>query len=60
MGKEDIHEVHEAAPDATIISVHMEAVNHWTLSREELRAFAADHGIEAKLLVPDDGETYSF
>lgn len=60
MGKEDIHAVHKAAPDATIISVHMEAVNHWTLSRAELRAFAADHNIAAKLLVPDDGEAYSF
>jgi L-ascorbate metabolism protein UlaG (beta-lactamase superfamily) len=39
MGKEDIYEVYKAAPNAKIISVHMEAVNHWTLSREELKAF---------------------
>ena len=39
MGKEDIAEVYQAAPDATIISSHMEAVNHWTLSREELKSF---------------------
>lgn len=38
MGKEDIYAVSKAAPDAKIISVHMEAVNHWTLSKEELKA----------------------
>ena len=40
MGKEDIYEVHKVAPHATILSVHMEAVNHWALSREELKALS--------------------
>lgn len=60
MGKEDIYEVHKAAPEAKIISVHMEAVNHWFLSRTELKDFADEKGFSAKLLVPDDGESYSF
>ncbi|WP_419887195.1 MBL fold metallo-hydrolase [Neobacillus niacini] len=60
MGKEDIYEVCNAAPNAMIISVHMEAVNHWTLSRVELKSFIKEKNISSNILVPDDGESYSF
>jgi len=60
MGKEDIYNVYKAAPDATIISVHMEAVNHWTLSREELKSFIQGKGISANVRVPIDGESFIF
>ncbi len=56
MGKEDILKVHKSKPDAMIISVHMEAMNHWTLSREELRSFAEENGFIRSLLIPEDGE----
>ncbi|RPJ99761.1 hypothetical protein BSBH6_03773 [Bacillus subtilis] len=60
MGKEDIYETHKAAPKAKIIVSHMEAVNHWGLSREELKSFIQEKGISSHVLVPDDGESYSF
>ncbi|OAB40454.1 MBL fold metallo-hydrolase [Paenibacillus antarcticus] len=60
MGKEDVYEVHKAAPNAKIISVHMEAVNHWTLSRKELKRFGEEKGFSSSLFVPEDGETYTF
>jgi L-ascorbate metabolism protein UlaG (beta-lactamase superfamily) len=60
MGKADIYEVHKAATDSTIISSHMEAMNHWTLSREELRNFIKEKHIADKVLVPKDGEEYVF
>ncbi|MFC0273244.1 MBL fold metallo-hydrolase [Metabacillus herbersteinensis] len=60
MGKDDVYEVYKAAPNAKIITVHMEAVNHWTLSREELKSFANEKGISPNILVPADGESYSF
>lgn len=60
MGKEDIFEVHQAAPEATIISVHMEAVNHWALSKEDLRKFADEKGLSSQIFVPADGESYTF
>jgi L-ascorbate metabolism protein UlaG (beta-lactamase superfamily) len=59
MGKEDIYEVHKAASNAKIISVHMEAVNHWALSREELKNFSKDKGFSSRILVPEDGESYT-
>ena len=60
MGTEDLYEVYKAAPDAKIIAVHLEAVNHWGLSREELKSFINEKGISSNVLVPDDGESYSF
>ncbi|MFP7732048.1 MBL fold metallo-hydrolase [Priestia aryabhattai] len=59
MGKEDIYEVYKAAPQATIISIHMEAVNHWTLSREELKSFIKEKDMSSHVFVPDDGEVYT-
>ncbi|MFC7391629.1 MBL fold metallo-hydrolase [Scopulibacillus cellulosilyticus] len=60
MGKDDVYEVYKAAPNAKIIAVHMEAVNHWALSREELKSFINEKGIASNVLVPDDGESYKF
>jgi len=60
MGKEDIYEVYKAAPQAKIIVSHMEAVNHWNLSKEELRSFIEEKEISSTVLVPEDGESYTF
>lgn len=60
MGKEDIYEVYKAAPEATIIASHMEAVNHATLTRKELGEFLRAKEMTQRVLVPDDGESYTF
>ncbi|QWV95291.1 MBL fold metallo-hydrolase [Geomonas oryzisoli] len=57
MGKQDVHEVCKAAPEATIIASHMEAMNHAVLSRKELRDFLKENGMIQRVLVPEDGET---
>ena len=57
MNKEDVLTVHRAAPRATLIATHMEAVNHAMLSRGELRAFALENKMSDCLLIPADGET---
>jgi L-ascorbate metabolism protein UlaG (beta-lactamase superfamily) len=49
MGVDDVAAVREAT-DAAVAVVHMEAINHCLLSREELRAETED------VLVPEDGE----
>jgi len=53
MGVEDVAAVREAT-DAAVAVVHMEAINHCLLSREELRAETED------VLVPEDGERIEF
>jgi L-ascorbate metabolism protein UlaG (beta-lactamase superfamily) len=60
MGSEDVREVLEAASKATIIASHMESVNHATLSRRDLRSFLEDKGMASRVLIPADGESYSF
>ncbi|UGB30385.1 MBL fold metallo-hydrolase [Metabacillus sp. B2-18] len=60
MGKDDVFEVYKAAPASKIIAVHMEAVNHWGLSRGELKQFSKDKEMSPNLLVTDDGNCYTF
>jgi hypothetical protein len=38
----------------------MEAANHWTLSREELKSFINEKDMASRVFVPDDGEVYTF
>ncbi len=48
----------QAAPQATVIAVHLESLDHGTVSRADLRAAADGHRILAsRLLIPLDGET---
>lgn len=48
----------QAAPTSLVIATHMEALDHCTVSRSELRAAAENSGIQPyQLLIPDDGET---
>jgi predicted alpha/beta hydrolase family esterase len=50
-----------AAPNSKVVAVHMEALDHATVSRAELRAYANAHGISAEqLFIPADGETLAF
>lgn len=60
MNEEDVYEVHKASPDAKIIATHMEAVNHWGLSRADLNNFINKKGITSNVFVPNDGDSYSF
>lgn len=56
MGKQDTLTVHQAAPSALLIASHLEAVNHTTLTRADLRDFAVDNALTDTLLIPRDGE----
>jgi L-ascorbate metabolism protein UlaG (beta-lactamase superfamily) len=53
----DVVEVARAAPRATIVAVHMEALNHCVLSRSELRAAVDAAGVGGRVVIPSDGET---
>jgi L-ascorbate metabolism protein UlaG (beta-lactamase superfamily) len=48
----------QAAPQSVIIATHMEALDHATVSRADLRQYAAGKGIaDHQLLIPADGDT---
>ena len=51
----------QAAPDAVIVAVHLESLDHGTVTRADLRAVAVAQGIsEARLRIPADGEVVEF
>jgi L-ascorbate metabolism protein UlaG (beta-lactamase superfamily) len=51
----------DAAPTATVVAVHLEALDHGTVSRAALRAAAREAGVaDERLLIPADGETLRF
>ncbi|MCI3927353.1 hypothetical protein MO973_44990 [Paenibacillus sp. TRM 82003] len=57
---DDVLTEHRAAPDARIVAVHTEALNHCTVTREQVRTLARENGTGEQVLVPQDGETLSF
>ncbi len=61
MGKEDLYRAYQALPKATVIASHMESLAHCTQSRKELRDYIREKDMNPqRVLVPEDGETYSF
>jgi L-ascorbate metabolism protein UlaG (beta-lactamase superfamily) len=51
----------QSAPWATVVAVHMEALDHATVTRKELRSYATEEGIDPEqLLIPADGEELIF
>ncbi|MEQ1912575.1 MAG: MBL fold metallo-hydrolase [Vicinamibacterales bacterium] len=56
MGLDDVVKVCQAAPRATVIAVHLEAVNHCMLTRDGLRSGLNRLGVASTVLIPRDGE----
>lgn len=51
----------EIAPRATVVAIHMDVLDHATVTRTDLRAYADAAGIATgRLLIPEDGATLTF
>jgi L-ascorbate metabolism protein UlaG (beta-lactamase superfamily) len=57
MTAEDVAQVCRAAPEARVIAVHMEAINHCLLTRAELVEELGEQGLADRVEIPSDGET---
>ncbi|MBC3269023.1 MBL fold metallo-hydrolase [Pseudomonas sp. SWRI81] len=60
MGEEDVLRATQVAKDAKIVAVHMDAINHMSLTRDELRSYVQKHGIESRVDIPADGTSQQF
>ncbi|MBM0141519.1 MBL fold metallo-hydrolase [Pseudomonas cannabina] len=60
MGEEDVLRASQVAKNAKIVAVHMNAINHMSLTREQLRAYVKQHGIESRVDIPEDGAALEF
>ncbi|CAN5179991.1 MBL fold metallo-hydrolase [soil metagenome] len=51
----------KAAPNAIVVATHLDALDHATVGRAELRQYASSQEIAAeRLRIPDDGQTLEF
>ncbi|MBR7197324.1 hypothetical protein PspCFBP13508_00530 [Pseudomonas sp. CFBP13508] len=60
MGEEDVLRATQVAKDAKIVAVHMDAINHMSLTRDELRSYVQKHGIDSRVDIPADGAALQF
>lgn len=60
MSKDDVLRAYKAAPNATIVAVHVDAVNHMALSRKDLLEYVEQNGMRDRVRVPADGEILKF
>jgi L-ascorbate metabolism protein UlaG (beta-lactamase superfamily) len=60
MDASGVVETARAAPRATVVAVHLEALNHCPVSRAAVREAADAAGVGARVVVPTDGERLAF
>ena len=60
MGQEDVLNVHFLLPQAKIVAIHMEAINHCLLTRSALREYVEANQVSDAVSIPQDGETVIF
>jgi len=51
----DVAEVVRTVPDAQVVAVHMEAINHCLQTRDDLRAALEERGLGGRVAIPSDG-----
>ena len=60
MGTDDILRMYNAMPDSKIIAVHMDAVNHTTITSSQAREFVKDKALSNRVYIPREGEILKF
>ena len=55
----ELKEMNALLPDARIIAVHMNSINHCTLSKEELKQFITREKLTENIQIPNEGDTLS-
>lgn len=61
MGAQDFLRAYREAPWASVVAVHMDAINHCVLKRKDLRDLAQSRGLDPRrALIPADGEILRF
>jgi L-ascorbate metabolism protein UlaG (beta-lactamase superfamily) len=60
MTAEDVVRVCRAAPGATVVAMHLGAVNHCLLTRADLGRALENAGVLSQVWIPADGETLTF
>ena len=51
-----VEKAYKVAPQAKIITVHMDAINHMTVTRKDMKKFVEEKGLGSRVHIPQDGE----
>lgn len=60
MGTEDVKKMVEKMPNSKIIAVHMDAINHCTVSRKNMRDFVKFHHFDKNVWIPYEGDIKTY
>ncbi|MFA9499371.1 MBL fold metallo-hydrolase [Mannheimia sp. E30BD] len=60
MGTNDVAKMAEVMPNASIITVHMDTVNHGKTSKADMRAFISGKAFEKRVAVPNESEVLKY
>lgn len=60
MNEQDVIQLARCAPYTRIVAVHMEAINHCLVTRDDLGARVASEGLGSSVHIPQDGEWMDF
>ncbi len=60
MGTDDVLRAAQIMPKSVVVAVHLNAINHMALSREELSKFVLEKDIQARVEIPEDGASLKF
>jgi L-ascorbate metabolism protein UlaG (beta-lactamase superfamily) len=60
MGKNDVLKASKLMPKSKVVAVHMDAINHMSLTRKELKQFVHANSIDSHVDIPQDGESLKF
>lgn len=52
----ELKEISQYVPESKIMTVHMDAINHCSLTKDELREYLEKEELEKKVIVPNEGE----
>ena len=56
MTPEDLSRIHQLSPSTQIIAVHLGAISHCTLTREDVAEYVKAHHLTEFVRIPEDGE----
>ncbi|HBO39264.1 MAG TPA: hypothetical protein DD638_11445 [Pasteurellaceae bacterium] len=60
MSTSDVAKMAQAMPQADIVTVHMDAVNHATVTSDDMRKFVQENKLQKKVAVPKEGESLKY
>lgn len=60
LSADSLKDILKRVPRARMVAVHMDAINHCRLSKDKLRAYLKEEGLESVVRVPDEGDVCAF